>query len=140
MDRNVNRLSLMSALAVGIALLTAAPSNAQQGKFNLPVSAHWGPVLLEPGEHSVQIPQPVGQTLVYLTDGKSTQVTVPLTTEPTWSNKNCLHLAKINGEYYVESFESGSNGKKFIFPKPKSLRSASAGARDEVTLISVHEN
>src|SRR5690242_19329173 len=98
--------------------------SAQQGTFKLPVTAHWGNAVLEPGEHTVRVPLTgSGQRLVYLQSDKDTQMTVPLTSEPlTRPGRSYLHLVKINGAYYVDAYQSDVNGAKFFFPKPKPNR------------------
>ncbi len=142
MERKLNRVARITAFALGIGL-TAIQLSAEQGKFNLPVQAHWGHALLQPGEHTVQVPLPLGQTIVYLGGGGSAQMAVPLTTSNTVGadRSSFLHLSKVNGEYYVDEYQSGLSGKRFIFPKPKATRSASSGAEDsESTLVSVAAN
>jgi len=133
-----NRVTRTAALAIGIGLI-AMQANAQQGMFNLPVQAHWGRIVLQPGEHKVQIPIALGQTVVYLHSGNATQMTVPLVTETTASSgRSYLRLTRVNGEYYVDEYQSGLSGQKFIFPKPKANGSVGTGAEEsEATLVSV---
>jgi len=135
-ERKSNRVARITAFALGIGL-TAMQLSAQQGTFNLPVQAHWGNAVLQPGEHTVQVPLPLGQTIVYLRGGGTAQMAVPLTTENTGgADRSFLHLSKVNGEYYVDEYQSGV--KRFIFARPKATRSTSSGAEDtEATLISV---
>ncbi|HEX4166812.1 MAG TPA: hypothetical protein VHZ55_15205 [Bryobacteraceae bacterium] len=135
MERKSNRTAFVSALAIGIGL-TAMQANAQQGTFNLPVQAHWGTAVLQPGKHTVQVPLPLGQTIVYLGSGLTHQLTVPLTIENNIaSTRSYLRLTKVNGEYYVDEYVCGPSNKKFFFPKPKEPRH---GAKDEeATLVTV---
>lgn len=141
MERKLNRLTRITAFALGIGL-TAMQLSAEQGTFNLPVQAHWGNAVLQPGEHTLQVPLPLGQTIVYLRGGGAAQMAIPLTTENTAdSNRSYLHLSKVGGEYYVDAYQSGVSGRRFIFAKPKATRSASSGAEGtEATLVSVAEN
>jgi hypothetical protein len=131
----------VTALAAAVGL-GALQMSAQQGTFNLPVAAHWGNAVLQPGEHSVRIPiAPSGQKLVYLLSDRNTQMTVPLSSEPlTQSGRSYLHLVKINGTYYVDAYQSEINGAKFFFPKPKANRTAGPIAEEESTIISVASN
>ncbi len=140
MEIKSNRVTLIVAFVIGIGL-TAMPSNAQQGTFNLPVQAHWGNAVLQPGEHTVKIPLPMGQTLVYLGGGGATQIAMPLTTESVDNpGRTYIRLSRINGEYYVDEYQSAS-GKKFFFHKPKANRGANSGAEEsESTLVSVAGN
>ena len=141
MERKSNHAAYVTAFTLGIGLM-AMQANAQQGTFNLPVQAHWGNAVLQPGEHRVQVPLPLGQTVVYLRTGERTQMTVPLTTESiAGSSRSYLHLSKVNGEYYVDAYQAGISGQRFIFPKPKAAHNADSGAEDtESTLVSVAGN
>ncbi len=137
MERKLNRVARITSFALGIGL-TAMQLSAQQGTFNLPVQAHWGNAVLQPGEHTVQVPLPLGQTIVYLQGGGTAQMAVPLTTEnAAGANRSFLRLSKVNGEYYVDEYQSGVSGKRFIFAKPKATRSTSSGKDTEATLVSV---
>ena len=136
MQARTNRMARFSIIAIGLGL-TALTLNAQQGDFNLPVQAHWGPAVLQPGEHTVRVPYKTGQALVSLTTNGDTQMAMPLTAELIpQSNRNYLHLVKINGQYYVDVFQSGMTGKRYIFPKPKTGHGHSA-PEEEAALISV---
>ncbi len=138
MQTKTNRMARASALIVGVGL-TALTLNAQQGEFNLPVQAHWGGAILQPGQHTVRVPEKLGQTLVSLSSNADTQLAMPLTAELIpQSNRNYLHLVKVNGQYYVDVYQSGITGKRYIFPKPKAAQSGKSGeAEAEATLISV---
>ena len=129
------------ALAIGV---TATVANAQQGTFDLPVSAHWGTAVLAAGKHTVRVPIPIGQTYVYLesSNGSKTQIAVPTTIERTASENRCyLHLTKVNGEYYVDEYRLGVSGNNFFFPKPKAARDANRSVKaEEATLINVDGN
>jgi hypothetical protein len=137
MQAKTNRMARISALAIGLGL-TALTLSAQQGNFNLPVQAHWGPAVLQPGEHMVRVPSRTGQTLVSLTTNGDTQMAMPLTAEliPE-SNRNYLHLVKIDGQYYVDVFQSGVTGKRYIFPKPKAPHGNPGAEESEAQLIRV---
>lgn len=136
MQAKTNRMARISVIAIGLGL-TALTLNAQQGNFNLPVPAHWGPAVLQPGEHTVRVPAKIGQTLISLGTNGDTQMAMPLTAELIpQSNRNYLHLVKINGQYYVDVYQSGMTGKRYIFPKPKAPHGNSA-TEEEATLISV---
>ncbi len=137
MQARTNRMARVSALIIGVGL-TALTLNAQQGEFNLPVQAHWGPAVLQPGQHTVRVPYTMGQTLVSLSTNGDTQMAMPLTAELIpQSNRNYLHLVKINGQYYVNVFQSGLTGKRYIFAKPKAAQGNSGTEESEATLIHV---
>jgi hypothetical protein len=137
MQAKTNRMARVSALIIGVGI-TALTLNAQQGEFNLPVQAHWGVAILQPGQHTVRVPSTLGQTLVSLSSNGDTQMAMPLTAEPIpQSNRNYLHLAKINGQYYVDAYQSGMMGKRYIFPKPKAPHGNSTAEESEAALIRV---
>lgn len=138
MEKNISRVIRVTALAATLGL-TAMQMSAQQGTFNLPVEAHWGHAVLEPGQHSVRIPLGTsGQQIAYLTSDKDTQMTVPLSSQPlTRANRSYLHLVKINGTFYVDAYQSATNGSKYFFARPKVK---GAGAEEESTIISVDSN
>jgi hypothetical protein len=137
MQAKANRMARVSGLIIAVGL-TALTVNAQQGNFNLPVEAHWGAAVLQPGEHTVRIPSKIGQTLVSLSSNGDTQMAMPLTAELIpQSNRNYLHLVKINGQYYVDVYQSGITGKRYIFPKPKATHRSSGTDESEATLIRV---
>lgn len=137
MESKTKRVVQMAVLSVGLGL-TAVSLNAQQGSFDLPVGAHWGTAVLEPGEYSLKIPISNGQTILYLGSNEDTKMTIPLTTERVKESKRSyLHIVKVDGEYYVDTFESGLTGKRFIFPKAKSTHRASPAEETEAMLVSV---
>jgi hypothetical protein len=138
MQAKTNRMARASVLIIGVGL-TALTLNAQQGEFTLPVQAHWGAAILEPGQHTVRVPQKIGQTLVSLSSSADTQMAIPLTAELIpQSSRNYLHLVKVNGQYYVDVYQSGVTGKRYIFPKPKAAQNGKFGeAESEATLIRV---
>ena len=139
MERKLHRVAYIAALAIGIGI-SATQVYAEQGTFNLPVRAHWGQAILEPGQHSVSVPLPISERIVYLRSGaaRTTQMTVPVSTEAADSERNYLHLSKINGEYYVDYYQSGVTGHRFIFSKPKTNGSENPEpAADEATLVTV---
>ncbi len=134
------RISLF-ALAIGV---TAMQANAQQGTFDLPVSAHWGTAVLAPGKHTVRVPIPMGQTYIYLesSGGSNTQIAVPTTIERTSNeNRSYLHLTKVNGQYYVDEYRLGASGSNFFFPRPKAIRDPNGNVKaEEAKLINVDGN
>jgi hypothetical protein len=131
-----NRVIRVAAIAAALGL-TALQVSAQQGTFNLPVEAHWGRAVLEPGQHRVSIPTATGQKLVYLQGNKTTQMSIPLTTQPSQENRSYIHLVKINGAYYVDAYQSEFSGSKYFFSKPKPNRTAGPAVDEESTIISV---
>ncbi len=138
MKTNTNRIARMTAFAIGLGLM-AMTLNAQQGSFNLPVRAHWGTATLAPGEHRVEVPLPLGTTIVYLRGERNSQVTVPLLVERTESsNHSYLRLVRVNGEYYVAAYQAGPAGERFDFPTPKQHKGSLES--EQATLVEVSGN
>jgi hypothetical protein len=138
MQSKTNRVVRVAAIAAGLGTL-ALQASAAQGTFNLPVEAHWGRVVLEPGVHRVDIPTAVlGQKIVYLRSGQNTKMTLPLTSQPSTGKHSYLRIVKVDNAYYVDAFQSQADGHKYFFPHPKSEQSQEAGAGGEVaTLVEV---
>ncbi len=141
MENKSNHMSRVIGVFAGFAIalgIAAVPAAAEQGTFNLSVPAHWGTAVLQPGKHKLNIPVPMGQTLIYLTGHSGTQMTVPLTQDARASSgRSYLHLAKVNGVYYVDEFQSGATGRTFFFAKPKSHERNPAPEEAEAKIIDV---
>jgi hypothetical protein len=132
-----NRVIRLFAFAIGLSV-TAMHLSAQQGTFKLPVRAHWGTAVLEPGEHKVLAPLALGQPILYLYSDHSRQMTLPMVTAIVSTERSYLHLTRINGEYYVDAYQSAANGKRYSFAKPKSERKTDSGPdATDSTLVSV---
>lgn len=139
MENKASSAIRWAAFVIGLGLVATNLSAQQQGTFTLPVRAHWGSIVLEPGEHRVQVPMPIGQTIVYLTTKGSTLLTMPQSTERNDdANRSYLHLTKVDGEYYVDAYQTNS-GKKLVFRTPPH-KSAVGGTGDVATLVSVTDN
>jgi hypothetical protein len=132
-----NRVIRLFAFAIGLSV-TAMHLSAQQGTFNLPVRAHWGTAVLEPGQHRVLSPPALGQPILYLFSEHSRQMTLPMITAIVNADRSYLHLTRVNGEYYIDAYQSAANGKRYSFAKPKSERKSDSGPdATDSTLVSV---
>lgn len=140
MESKTNRMIKVTAVAAALGLC-AMQMSAQQGDFTLPVAAHWGNVVLQPGSHRVSMPiEPSGLKIVYLESNNERAMTLPVTSQPADEGMHSyIRLSKINGTYYVTAYQNEIAGHKYFFAKPKSDRSAGPADVEmgESTLISV---
>ncbi|HLH01180.1 MAG TPA: hypothetical protein VKX25_00290 [Bryobacteraceae bacterium] len=138
MSNKTNRVFRVAAIAAGLGI-AALQASAAQGTFNLPVEAHWGRIVLEPGIHRVDVPTAeLGQKIVYLRTGTQTRLTVPVTTQPATGTRSYLRLVKVDGAYYVDAYQSQFDGQKYLFARPKPAPSDEASAAPEQeTLVEV---
>lgn len=108
------------ALFAGSALM----QGAQQGTFHLPVEAHWGLTVLEPGDYSLSLPAlSLGETQIVVQTGRKMVFEMPAITEnQPYSASSFLKLSSIDGEYFITEFSSGATGKMYTFTVPKAVR------------------
>jgi hypothetical protein len=136
MQEFTNRVARIAAVAAGLGL-TAMTSMAQQGSFTLSAPAHWGKAILQPGEHIVNVPFSPGHTTVNLITNGKTQMTTPLFTEMrSEPDRAYIHLVKVNGQYYVDTYQSAA-GQRYVFAKPKSVKVNAQAEEAEARVINV---
>jgi hypothetical protein len=136
MQEFTNRVVRIAAVAAGLGL-TSITAMAQQGSFTLPVPAHWGKAVLQPGEHIVNVPFSPGHTTINLVTNGETQMTMPLYTEMKSEPDHAyIHLSKIDGQYYVDAYQS-ANGQRYVFAKPKSTKANATVEEAEARVINV---
>lgn len=123
MKTNLKRTLTIAGLAMAISLI-ASPLNAQQGRFNLPVEAHWGRAVLQPGAYRLSGPSATSVIgVLYIYGNGKTQMAVPAMTEiGNASDHSYLKLVNVGGAYVVREFVSGTTGKSYTFGIPKTLR------------------
>jgi hypothetical protein len=126
------------ALSIGLLAiaggLTASRANAEalKGSFNLPFEAHWGRVVLQPGNYRMSLStEGSGFQVIYLTGyGKTVTIPVgPYRTIPE-SGRTFLRVENVGGAYVIRELNSGAIGKQLIFLVPKSVNKQIAAARN----------
>lgn len=132
MSVSITRLTKWAALAAiaGAGLMQAA----EQATFHLPVAAHWGLSVLQPGDYRMSLPQPSlnERTLLVAGTGQTTRP-LPLVTDTRERSKTSyLELWQIDGQYFVHELSVGPSGKSFTFVVPKS------GHRTQVARIATN--
>jgi len=118
-----SRFFNLTAVVVGLGL-TAIQANAQQAMFHLPVEAHWGTAVLEPGDYRLSVP--VGDSPSHIirvfSSTKGSMVVPDQTDYQKPVGHGQLELVKINDAYFVRKYQSGSTGTVFTFAVPKATR------------------
>lgn len=108
--------------------LAAAGASAQQATFTLPVEAHWGRTLLEPGDYKVKFPSSVDtMRLIRITgNGRTLNFLPQVTASEQKKNEGSgkLVLSHENGGYRVWSISNPGSDSAFLFPLPKSHESS----------------
>ena len=127
----------MAALLVSTGLM----EGAEQAKFHLPVTAHWGQAVLLPGDYRILLPEPsLGQMNFRLVSASETLFELPLVTnEGSNPNASYLKLTAVDGTYFIREFSSAPSGKAFLFSVPKEKHSREL-AKAEDTRIPVSTN
>jgi hypothetical protein len=137
---NPRRALTVAGFAIALALV-ASPLNAQQGKFTLPVEAHWGNAVLSPGSYRLSGPSPTSTMgVIYIYGDKKAQMALPVVATPQdLSNHSYLRLVNVNGTYVIREFSSGLTGRSYLFGIPKTLRlrMSPKADHDVATLIDV---
>ena len=121
MNLTITRLLTASAFVVALSL-GASRANAQNAKFNLPVEARWGTILLSPGNYTLRVPDTAsGSHIFYLQSNEGTKMTVPtIVNTETATGPGRLKLVSVDGTYYVEEYVSATSGTAIEFRVPKS--------------------
>jgi hypothetical protein len=133
--RSSRALSL-AAIAAGLGL-TAMNASAQQARFYLPVEAHWGRAVLEPGDYKLSLPMGDSPNhLIHLTGGGKGSMFVPQVTETQQfdSSRSYIKLVNVKGTYFVREYKSGPAGLLFTFGVPKSSREALVASAPATTI------
>jgi hypothetical protein len=115
----VGRILNLAALAAFAS--TGLMQGAQQATFHLPVTAHWGRAVLEPGDYKMSLPAPYpGENQFLVRGARHSAFELPMLTDiKKPSRSSSLQLVKINGNYFVRQVSIGSTGKTFTFSVPK---------------------
>jgi hypothetical protein len=120
---------------------TATMQGAEQARFHLSTPAHWGEVVLPPGDYEVLLPAPaVGRTAFRIEGAGKSMYEFPLTTDKSqnYSASSYLKLEEIDGSYFVREYSSGPTGRTFTFSIPKQTRHQEmAKRRDNSIVLSV---
>lgn len=113
------------ALAALVLLSTAGlgkAQNAYQGKFTLPIEAHWGPATLPAGDYTITMPRAVAPYMLYVRgEGKTVMVWTAGVNNRAVSNSSALTITSIGAGEAITSLRAGELGLTFSYAVPKSL-------------------
>ncbi len=121
---NISTLRTIGLTALTLMFSTIPMQAGEHASFHLPIPAHWGPVLLQPGDYQIIMPSlALGQSNFSVIGGGQTTLHLPMTTSLNADAvSTALYLSEIDGEYYVREFRSNAARKSFLFAVPKSKR------------------
>ena len=125
------------------AVFGTALMQAGQAAFHLPVTAHWGNAILQPGDYKVSLPDSsLGRPEFKIEGSGQTFYVFPLASDPHRTAKSGhLELKEINGEYFVRGFASEALSKEFTFYVPKPAhRQEAAKSKIKADSAAVSEN
>jgi hypothetical protein len=133
---SVSRLQTLGLTALAAFACTGVMQAAEQGTFHLPMEAHWGQTVLEPGDYTIIQPTVSFDSMPLRVVGGEKSVFEPshLAEFRQYSDSSYLKLTTVDGEYFVTEFSSGATGKTFRFDIPKSVRRHLATRRVDGTL------
>lgn len=104
--------------------LAATSASAQQATFTLPVEAHWGRIVLEPGDYKVRFPDATRQRILSVTgNGKTVNILLQGSETQHEGEKAHLLLVEVDGQERVASITAADGEKAFTFALPKGEKS-----------------
>ncbi|MBV8572880.1 MAG: hypothetical protein JO319_19830 [Acidobacteriaceae bacterium] len=132
-----NRIIIASLLSTAVTF-AAGNGSGEHASFHLPVQAHWGTAVLQPGDYRMVSPDlAFGQPTFVVRGADSGAFVIPLVTEASRVSKDCyLKLQQINGTYFVTEYLAGPAGTTYTFAAPKNGRHQSF-AQNHTTLVAV---
>lgn len=130
---------LLGVASLSILASAAIMQGAEQCTFHLPVAAHWGKVLLQPGDYNLSLASSIVDQPIFRLDGAGTiAFEMPLVSdEQSISDRSYLKLSEVGGDYFVREFSSGISGKTFQFAVPKEVRRQLATSADAGLALAV---
>jgi hypothetical protein len=112
----------LGAILLAASYVGSAPSaRAQQpslGTFTLPVAAHFGSVVLQPGEYTISAITGTSMIRVAGEGGIATILAASIDTQAGREHGR-ITLANVNGTLALQRFDSGVTGKRFDFDVAK---------------------
>jgi hypothetical protein len=121
----IMRFSLAHIFSVTALAALTGTASMQGATFHLSTPAHWGEVVLAPGDYKLSLPAPSLGRVAFRIEGAGQSVfAFPVSTNDAQSNSasSYLKLSEIDGAYFIREFSSGATGKTFTFAMPKQTR------------------
>jgi hypothetical protein len=120
--------ALFTVALAGLAL----PASAQnyKAKFTLPFEAHWGAVVLEPGDYTITKSSVSAIPILSVTgNGRTASIIAgPAEVMEPSNGGGRLELTEVNGTHVVTRFYAATAGKDYTFAIPKPLSRNGFGA------------
>jgi hypothetical protein len=111
------------ALVVSTAAVSAKAQNAYQGRFTLPVEAHWGSAALQAGDYTVTLPSNSAPYRFYIQGDKVSAIIQVSTAEPgSVSKSSKLDLVDIADGFTVKTFDVPQLALRFTYSMPAQER------------------
>ena len=127
----VKNCALTVSVFALVAGLGASQANAQdlRGTFTLPYQAHWGNIVLEPGQYVLRLSAgALTAPVIHITgQGKNVMILAPKSATAE-SERGYLRVENVGQTHVVREFNSGIGGQLFTFSVPKSVKNQIAVA------------
>jgi hypothetical protein len=119
----MSKMSWTLSTILGIAsFVVAAPQARAQrldlGNFKLPVEAHFGNVVLQPGEYNISRVEGMSAIRIKGERGTATILATSVDSEPEF-DRSRMTLVNINGAFALSRFDSGTLGRRYDFKLDK---------------------
>ncbi len=115
--------TLSAALLAVSCAVTAPEARAQEayhGTFTLPVAAHFGSVVLQPGEYTVSALR--GTNFIRIRGDRGIATILPSSVDHQAAmSKSEITLENVNGAFALKRFDSGTLGSRFDFVVAKNV-------------------
>ena len=116
-----NRILVVSLLTSAITF-AAGNGLGEHASFHLPVEAHWGTAVLQPGDYKMVTPD-FGQEAFVIRGPEGGVFVLPQVTDTNTVSDACyLKLQEVNGSYFIIEYLAGPAGKTYSFRAPKEAR------------------
>lgn len=130
--KRFGRLVMGSASAGLYLAMLAASANAQQASFKLPMAAHWGGAVLQPGEYKVHFPN--GSESMRVIEVSGNGKTLRFIPQVTAYARDPIEVGQLsligeNGDYKVSSITDPIGNRTFTFSMPKSAEKATSSVK-----------
>ena len=136
MSLSLNRILVLGILSAAVTF-AAGNSAGGQATFHLPVEAHWGLAVLEPGDYRITSPDlsHSPETFLIRGPGGGAFVLPFVTNTQESSKKSYLTLERVNDTYFVTNYSVGPVGKEYLFATPKPARHQSMTSTETIVAV-----
>jgi hypothetical protein len=128
------------ATVAAVMCAAATSASAQQGIFHLPFDAKWGGVECPAGDYRVSLPERSTGKSTFLVRGPAgPSLILPMTADTYGAQaenqtRAYLQLVKVDGEYFVKKYATGSGNFIFYFKTPRPSHRVQMVSHDFATI------